>query len=254
MTLQRLYNPLNGKMRVAGLMSGSGTNLIKIIEAAKFPHDYFKVALIFTDNLQSNAIQIGKDFDIPVVIRDLDAFCMNRAKPRKDMITREEYDRETAKILADFEIDVAAYAGYMCRATKPLINAALGINGHPADLTILNEEGKRKYTGDAAVKKAILAGEKELRSTVHIVTEQVDYGKILAVSSPIPVQIPANWNPEDSELVKLIAKEHQERLKIAGDWQIFPRVIRDIAEGKYSQDKQGNLYHNNKPIPNGVRL
>ena len=35
MTLKELYNPESGRMRIAGLISGSGSNLRKIIEYGK---------------------------------------------------------------------------------------------------------------------------------------------------------------------------------------------------------------------------
>ena len=258
MELQKLHDPNNSPMRVVGLMSGSGSNLRKILDFERFSNSIsggspYKVVVIFSDTFDSNAVQIGKDFDLPVVVRDIRSFYNGRGKPLKEMHVRKEFDAETVKALAPYEATVAAYAGYMSIATAPLINAFLGVNVHPADLTATEGE-KRKYTGDDAVRDAILAGERQLRSSTHIIEEKVDYGKILMVSPPLDVDLGDNFNPKDSELVTKVADEHQDRLKKAGDWVIFPKSLFYIAEGNYAKDAKGNLYFNGEPIPQGVDI
>jgi folate-dependent phosphoribosylglycinamide formyltransferase PurN len=142
----------------------------------------------------------------------------------------------------------------MSKATPVLINAFLGINVHPADLSVKTPEGKRKYTGDKAVEKAVRDGAGEIRSSVHIVAEKVDYGRILRVSAPLQVILPPNLDFKDDALVKQIAKEHQDRLKEVGDWVIFPQTLLDIAEGRFAEGLEGRLFFNRVPIPDGVRL
>lgn len=257
MYLTKLYNPENGKLQIAGLMSGSGTNLRKIIELEKSLADSpLHVCVIFSDNAESNAVKIGKEFDIPVVVRDIKAFYAARSKPLKDLNVREEFDKETVKALKPFNAKVAAYAGYMSIATKPLINAFLGVNVHPGDLSKTTLQGERKFVGGGHIPamKAILAGEKELRSTTHIIEDRLDYGRILMLSPELKVELPENFNPENKELLKEIAIEHQNRLKEAGDWVVFPKTLQAIAEGKFSQDEKGNLYFEEKPILQGFKL
>jgi hypothetical protein len=36
--------------------------------------------------------------------------------------------------------------------------------------------------------------------------------------------------------------------------EIFPRVIKDVAQGTFKRDEIGALYYGDKPIPNGYRL
>ena len=155
--------------------------------------------------------------------------------------------------LEPFNIDVAAYAGYMSIATAPLINGFLGVNIHPADLSIM-DGNKRKYTGDHAVRDAILAGEKQLRASTHIIEQQVDYGRILMVSQPLAVTLPEDFDANNKDQIDSISDEHQNRLKEVGDWVIFPRTLEYLANGRYSQDEQGLLYFDNEPIPQGLRL
>ncbi len=258
MQLKKIYNPTEGQMRVVALMSGTGTNLVKIIEHEKRldkerGKSPYHIVVIFSDTFDSNATRIGKDYDIPVITHDIKGFYSAKNKPRKDLETRVNFDNGTVKALSPYNIKVAVYAGYMGIATKPLVNAFLGINVHPADLSII-QGNKRKYAGTHAVRKAILAGEKYLKSTTHIIEPRVDYGNILMISQPLKVELGDNFDPNDKAIVKKVEYENQERLKKAGDWIIFPKALQYIAEGRYSKDKTGHLYFDEKPIPDGLKL
>jgi len=271
--VQPLHDPSEGVLKVVGLMSGKGSNLQKILEwgealRKKRGKAIYQVVAIFSDTFDSRACEIGKEFDIPVITRDLKSFCAHRGKPRGDLNLREEFDRETVKALSPFEARVAVYAGYMSIATQPLVNAYLGVNVHPADLSI-EVEGKRKYVGSHAVRDAIAAGEPVLCSTTHIVESLVDGGRILMISPPLPVvqaepsvsrtghvgNVTGCPVPEATRaLADAMAQDYQERLKKAGDWVIFPRTVQYMAEGRYAQDEAGTLFFDGQPIPHGFRL
>lgn len=258
MVLKELYHSESGRMRVAGLMSGSGSNLRKIIEHGRAIESRegrapYQVVVIFSENPGSNAGKIGSDYGIPVVVGDLEAFYKERGKPRRNLSVRAEFDEGTVEALKPFSVDVAAYAGYMSIATTPLINAFLGINVHPADLSVMSES-KRKYTGAHAVRDAIVAGEKQLRASTHIIEPQVDYGRILMISAPLTVNLPEGFDPNNKDQFNAISDQHQNRLKEIGDWVIFPRTLEFLADGRYSQDDQRKLYFDGKEIPQGVRL
>jgi folate-dependent phosphoribosylglycinamide formyltransferase PurN len=256
--LRPLHDPSTGPLRIAGLMSGSGSNLRRILEreralAAERGASPFRVAAIFSDTWNSKAPEIGRDFDLPVVVRDIAAFYAARGKPRRDMVLRAEFDATTVETLRPFQARAAAYAGYMSVATAPLIEAFLGINVHPADLSV-EENGRRKLVGDHAVRDAILAGQKEIRSTTHIIEPLVDGGRLLVVSPPIPVVVPPGTDLSDKIVAKRVAQEHQERLKEAGDWIVFPKTLEWIADGRIAQDERGVLHFDGRPIPHGVRM
>ena len=258
MKIQPLHNPSEGTLRIAALMSGSGSNLRKILEKEQELQKnrgefIYKVVVIFSDTFDSKACAIGKDFDVPVVTRDLRGFYARRRKPRSDLKVREKFDRETIQALAPFEAKVAAYAGYMSIATKPLVESYLGVNVHPADLSI-EVEGKRKYVGAHVVRDAILAGEGSLRSTTHIIEPLVDGGRLLMISSPLLVALEDSFNPKNTDDVRSTANIHQANLKKSGDWVIFPKTLQFIAEGKYAQDDEGNLFFDSQPIPKGLKL
>ncbi len=244
-------------MRVVGFMSGSGSNLRKILdferqlqqERGKSP---YKMVCLFSDTYDSKANEIGRDYDLPVITRDIRSFYKARGKPRKDMEVRKEFDAETVSAISRFEACVAAYGGYMSIASERLIHAFTGVNVHPADLSVM-QEGKRKYTGDHAVRDAILAGEKYIHSTTHLIEPVVDGGKILMISSPLEVMLEANFDPQNRDMVARAEKENQNRLKEAGDWVIFPKTLLHIAEGRYAIDA-GSLYFDELLIPMGIKL
>jgi len=247
------YNEL-GKMSIAGLMSGRGTNLVKIIRHEKEldktagAGSPYHVAVIFSDTPKSNANEIGSIFGIPVLTYDLESFCAKRGLPVRNMAARYEYEEQCMKALEGFNCPVAAFAGYMRKASGVFLNSFLAINVHPADLTIKGPDGKPKYRGDHAVLDALKAGEKEIRATTHIAEKEVDCGRILMISKPVIV------THKPSEITPEIADEYQEKLKEVGDWDIFPRTLQHIAEGRFARDGKDELYFDGRFIPNGVRL
>ncbi len=259
MTLTKLWGPAQGQMYVAGLMSEKGTLLESIIklerDIAKTREPPFKVVVLYTDKPDtSRTRELGEQYEIPVLDYDYKDFCQLNEKSTLDLEFRKKYDARTVRVLNAFGVKVVACGGYMLIATPVLTNAFLCINSHCADLSVLDERGKRKYKGDGAasgVEKAILAGEKYLRATTHIMTEEVDGGPLLMRSAPLEVTLDADFDPGNQELVKKVAGEHQDRLKIIGDHVIFPRTISDIALGKFAKDETGLIYYEGKTIPYG---
>jgi folate-dependent phosphoribosylglycinamide formyltransferase PurN len=256
--LTPLYDPANGPMRVVGLMSGSGSNLRRILEheqrlAATPEGCPFTVVAIFSDRADSQAAAIGADFDRPVVIRDLRAFYHARNKSRRDLELRAEYDRQTVVALAPYRATVAAFAGYMSIATRPLIDAFVGVNVHPADLAV-EREGRRVYVGDHAVRDAIVDGCTHIHATTHLIEPVVDGGRLLMISEPVAVDIPENLSLERKDDLRAIEDHNQERLKEGGDWRIFPATLDALARGDFAADEQGRLHYQGAPIPKGLRM
>lgn len=259
MTLKLLHNPDEGPLQIAGLMSGSGTNLRRIIEwqieiEKREGKALYQMAVIFSNDVRSKAPEIGRDFDIPVVIRDMRAWYAKRGAPRTDLMLRRDFDAETVRAFSPYGVNVAVYGGYMAVASEVLIKSFLGINVHPADLSILDEKGRRRFTGDHAVLDAILAGEPTVASSTHIIEPEVDGGRLLMISEPVTIYIPPGADLTDSKVQHDVAGANQDRLKEKGDWAIFPRTIEYIARGRYAADEKNNLYFDGKPIPHGLRL
>lgn len=259
-----LFTPRPGTpMRVAGFLSGSGTNLVNILERQadldRAPSGSpFRIVVLFTDTPASNAQAIGRAHGIPVVTLDILAFYRERGRPdKKDLSLRPDFDRRVVDALAPHAVDAVVLAGYMSVVTAPLLEAFPGriVNVHPADLRIMGD-GRRKYTGDHAVRDAILAGETVLRSSTHIVRQEVDCGEILMVSKGLPVVLPEGMSagdlalPQNREILRRVAAEHQNRLKEAGDWVILPKTLEWMALGRYSLDENRRVFLDGKLLEN----
>jgi folate-dependent phosphoribosylglycinamide formyltransferase PurN len=249
-------------MRVAGFMSGSGTNILRLLEREKLLKaregaSPFEVVFIFSDRSDGSCYgeSIACDTGIPYMSYDIRTFHRLRALERtvstpEGLETRREFDKVASKLIKAFEVDVIALGGYMSYLTLDRC-----INVHPADLSVLDAKGKPKYAGDNAVVDAITSGEKLLRSSTIWTDKGVDTGPILMVSDPVRVQLPESLETLVSDREKLlsVAEEHQNRLKEAGDWKIFPLTIEMIARGRYSIDNEDRVYVDGQPVPKGYR-
>lgn len=270
--ITKLYDPdLKGlPMRVACFMSGSGTNVRKIIEHqmeinGKYGEECpYAVVVIFTDSKKSKAEEIANKFKIPFKCSDIMDFYLSKGHAdKRDLSLRPEFDAKTVEILDGYRVDAIALGGYMSILSGPILERYSGriINVHPADLSKTSEDGtRRKYVGDHAVLDAILAGEKELRSSTHIARERVDHGEILIISKPLKVELPPDKpleylrKPENIEKAIEIADKHQGKLKEIGDWVIFPLTLEKIAMGQIEIDDQDIVYIDGEWTPDGYEL
>ena len=264
MSITPLFDPAaEGRpMRVGAFMSGSGTNIIKLIEREKALKSQtgsatFEVVFIFSDRSDGacRGEGIARENGLPYISYDIRAFHHLQGIKRtvldaEGLDARKEFDRIAGILVEAFEIDVIALGGYMSYIT---LNRC--INVHPADLSILTDDGKRKYVGDHAVLDAIVAGETELRSSTLWTDEGVDTGPLLMVSSPLEVKLPIPLDEllRNRDKLAQVADAHQERLKEIGDWRIFPRTVEMIAEGRFGLDGQEQVYVDGHPLPAGYR-
>jgi phosphoribosylglycinamide formyltransferase-1 len=102
---------------------------------------------------------------------------------------RKTFDAETAAMLLPYDIDAVLLLGYLYVITEPLLAAFPDriLNIHDADLALRNADGGPRYPGLHATRDAIIAGERETRSSVHLVTPQIDGGPVIARSEAFPV-------------------------------------------------------------------
>lgn len=259
MNLKPFHDPGAGPLRTVALLSGSGTNVRRILEhGEKIRNEegrpLFEVVALFSDNWESNATQIGREYDIPVVTRDLGGWLRKNRVERKNLKERERFDRENLEILRPFNATVAIYGGYMSIASPTLVRAYMGVNVHPADLSVKKSGGGRKWTGAHAVRDAIAAGEKTICSSTHLISPEVDMGPLLMISAPLSVDVREGEDLSDPAVLEWVADRNQERLKEDGDWVIFPHTIEAIARGWFQTDEQGNIHYKGEPVPEGLRL
>ncbi len=238
---------LNHNMQIAVFGSGSGTNFQALLNARKrWKKPPFSIAAVFSDR-ESPILERAANEQIPTICHSFSAFMQkNGATNPKDYALRCLYEEEIIEKLDSLntQIDLVLLAGYMRLLYEPLLNRFKNriINVHPADLTVLNKEGKRRYTGANSVYEALLNGETQTRSTVHLVNEELDGGTIL-VSGP--------WVPYEGSfpITKESAEEHQERQKRRSDWPAVTEAVQLLSMNRMVIDAFGNVYLDNELMP-----
>ena len=147
----------------------------------------YKVVAGFTDNKNASGIEHFPG----LYVLDYKDWCKENKysvfEERRDAYFQAVYD----KFFKGMEIDLLALSGFMKKIQKSFLDKFPNriINIHPADLRKLNPDGKRRYTGDNAVELAMNDGLKKTFSTIHFAEEEIDHGKIICISRPLPIKI-----------------------------------------------------------------
>ena len=145
-------------MRVGALASGTGT-ILEAVLAAGIPLD------VVVADRHCRALEIAEEHDVPAVLVERRSFGA--------AFDRDAYSDEVVAALAKFDVDVVVMAGFgtvIPRAVTSFPGRML--NTHPALLP--------SFKGWHAVGDALAYGVKVTGCTVHIVTEEMDVGPILA--------------------------------------------------------------------------
>lgn len=194
------------KHRLAVLVSGRGTNLQAILDAAARGSLQMEVVGVFSDKPEPYAFQRAKKHGIPAVFVDPISYP-----------NREEYDAALARKVRSFRPDTIALAGFMRILTPTFLKAFQGrvVNIHPALLPA--------FPGLEGQRQAIDYGVHYSGCTVHFVEAKMDSGPII-LQSVVPV-----YQSDTLETLtkRILAKEHltypaalqllaEERLKVQG--------------------------------------
>ena len=151
-----------GRVRVAMLVSGSGTILDAMFSAG------VPVALVVSDR-PCRGLEVGEEHGAQSQLVERRRF--GGFGPRFD---REAYTVAITETLTAAEIDLVAMAGFGTVLAQPIHDAYPGriLNTHPALLPA--------FPGWHAVEAALEAGVKVTGCTVHLATVDMDAGPILA--------------------------------------------------------------------------
>ena len=186
------------RLRVGVLLSGGGTNLQAILDAA------------------------GRDYDVVVVASDkADAFGLERARGAgvaavyadpKAYDGREAFNAGLVDVLREHQVELVCLAGFMRILAPNFVKAFENriLNIHPALLPA--------FPGAHAVQEALAWGVKVTGTTVHLVDEEVDHG-------PVVLQRAVAVEPGDTE------ETLHERIK-AAEHELYPEAIRLFAAGR----------------------
>lgn len=177
------------KARVAILISGAGSNMAALIQAAQDPACPYAVACVISN--KPNAPGLARAHDLGV-----EALCVDQAPFDKDRVAHEAALQ--AELFAR-DIEWVALAGYMRLLTPGFVQAWQGrmINIHPSLLP--------RYPGLDTHRRALEAGDAEAGCTVHHVVAEMDAGPIIAQAS---VSVLAGDTPE-SLAARVLQAEHR---------------------------------------------
>jgi folate-dependent phosphoribosylglycinamide formyltransferase PurN len=173
------------------------------------------------------------DAGIPALVHDLRAFCAERAGTRADLTLRREYDARTGSFLETFRPGLIVLCGYLHIVTEPLLTAypTAVINVHDADLAVVGAGGHPLFRGLHSTYDALAAGRPETRSTVHLVTADVDDGPALVRSWSFPshplVEDARRWEAE--KILKAYAYAQREWMMRSAWGPLLARAIRRFA-------------------------
>lgn len=190
------------KKRVAILISGRGSNMVALIEAAKNADFPTEIALVLSNVPTAQGLDRARAAGIPTAVIDHKRF-------GKD---REAFERAVQAELAQHRIDIVCLAGFMRLLTPWFIQQWQGrmLNIHPALLP--------DFKGLDTHARALAAGVMHHGATVHFVVPEMDSGPILAQAS-VPVRAD---DSEETLATRVLAVEHR----------IYPRALQLLAEGR----------------------
>jgi phosphoribosylglycinamide formyltransferase-1 len=153
------------KRRTAVLISGSGSNLQALIDAATLPDYPAEISLVISNKADAYGLTRARDAGIATHIIS-----------HRDYASRDAFDSALDAALRDATIEFVCLAGFMRVLTDGFVETWHGrmINIHPSLLP--------KFKGLNTHARALEAGEAEHGCTIHWVSAGVDEGEMIAQS------------------------------------------------------------------------
>lgn len=187
-----------GRLKLAVLISGRGSNLQSIIDACAQPDFPADIEIVISNKPDAYGLTRAEQAGLKTAIVN-----------HKDYSSREEFEAALQTTLDQFPVDLICLAGFMRVLTEDFVNHWDGrmINIHPSLLP--------KFKGLHTHERAIEAGETESGCTIHFVIPDMDEGPIILQKR---VSIDAGETP-DTLAQKILTEEH-----IA-----YPEAIRLLA-------------------------
>ena len=186
--------------KVGVLLSGRGSNLQALVDAARRGELGGEIALVVSNVETARGLECARAAGIPAVFRD------HRGKKR------EAYDAEIVEILNAHHVDLVCLAGFMRLLSPVFVRAFPGriVNIHPALLPA--------FPGLDAQRQAWEHGAKVSGATVHLVDEGLDSGPIVAQD----VVAVRSTDTAETLAERILEVEHR----------IYPRAVRLLLEGR----------------------
>lgn len=203
-------------LRVAVLCSHRAPGLMHLLTHATGRRLHWDIVCCLTSENTFEEEAAVAAAGVPIVHHPIRQFRDERHRDARlsDPTLREEYDRRTIALLYEHRPDLVLLAGYLLLLTPPMLAAYRNriLNVHHSDLLLRKADGSPRYAGLRAVRDAILAGESETRSTVHVVTEDLDEGPPILRSTAFDVPEVAAWAMATGadDVLRKVVWAHQE--------------------------------------------
>lgn len=211
------------RKRVAVLISGRGSNMAALIEAAKAKDYPAEIVLVVSNRPEAGGLLVARAAGIATETVDHTKFGGDRNR----------FEHEIQSILEKYRIEIICLAGFMRLLTANFLERWQWriLNIHPALLP--------DFKGLDTHKRVIDAGVKIHGATVHFVVPELDSGPVIAQGA-------INVRPGDSEealAVRVLKVEHR----------IYPLALKLVAEGRV-QIKNNHTLIDGVPVPNVADL
>lgn len=197
---------MTSKRRTAILISGRGSNMTALIEAARAADFPAEISLVVSNKPDAGGLAKAREAGIAADTVESKSF-------GKD---REAFERALHALLERHNIEIVCLAGFMRILTPWFVGQWSGrmINIHPALLPA--------YPGLHTHERALADGVTEHGATVHFVVPEMDAGPIIAQGS---VAVKDNDTP-DTLAARVLGVEHV----------IFPAALKALASGAVTLD------------------
>ena len=192
--------PGRRRRRVGVLISGRGSNMMALAEAARRPDYPAEIALVLSNRPDAAGLVRARDMGIKTLAID-----------HKSFASREAFDDAVEAALHAAGIEFVCHAGFMRIQSDAFASRWLGrqINIHPSLLPLFKGLQPQKQALDAGVR---LSG-----CTVHFITPDLDGGPIIAQGA-VPV---LEGDTPDTLAERILAVEHE----------IYPHALALVASG-----------------------
>ncbi|MEX0751953.1 MAG: phosphoribosylglycinamide formyltransferase [Xanthobacteraceae bacterium] len=209
------------RKRVAVLISGRGSNMKALVEAAKDKSYPAEIVLVVSNNPEAPGIVYARSQGIPTAIVD-------HATYGKD---REAFERALQAVLERAHIDIVCLAGFLRLLTPWFVKKWQGrmLNIHPALLP--------QFKGLDTHARALEAGAKTHGATVHFVSADMDSGPIVCQAA-VPVR---EGDTAETLAARVLTIEHK----------IYPLALKWLAEGSL-RIADGKCLIDGMRVPEGV--
>lgn len=197
-------------IQLAVLLSGRGSNLQAILNAVGSGMINAKISIVLSDRPEAAGLDLARANGVHTEVLE-----------KERGTNAEQFSLQLVDRLQQFEPDVIVLAGFMRILGPSFISAFENriLNIHPSLLPA--------FRGARAQQQAISAGVKFTGCTVHLVTEEVDAGKILA-QAVVPVLAD---DSVETLSIRILAREHE----------IYPATIGQFVQLLSGQGDSASL-------------